>query len=57
MLEKIFDPFTRVEASGSGGNGLGPPITKRAIESLGGRELAETGPNGGLTVRLTVPAG
>jgi len=51
MQEGIFDPLTRVEASGRGGDGLGLPITKRAIESHGGRELAETGPNSGLTVR------
>lgn len=57
MLEKIFDPFTRVEASGPGGYGLGLAITKRAIESHGGRVRAEAGPNGGLTVRLAVPAG
>lgn len=58
MLEKIFDPFVRVDANRSGGGaGLGLAIARRAVLAHGGRLHAENMQQGGLclTVRLPVP--
>lgn len=57
MLDRIFDPFVRVETGHSAsGFGLGLAIARRAIESHGGQIQAEIAPHGGLRVSITLPA-
>lgn len=52
-VDRLFDPFTRLNASDSvSGHGLGMAITRRAIEAHGGSVSAVSNRNGGLTVRL-----
>lgn len=56
--EKIFDPFTRADASRSresGGSGLGLAIAKSIVEAHGGEISLGSGPGG--DVRFTVPIG
>jgi signal transduction histidine kinase len=59
MLERIFEPFFRVDsarARSSGGVGLGLAIARRAVEAHGGRVWAENAPQGtGLIVRIRLP--
>ena len=57
-LERVFDPFYRLEGSrsrDSGGTGLGLTIAKGIAESHGGRLTLENRPGGGLEARLTLP--
>ncbi|WP_428031674.1 HAMP domain-containing sensor histidine kinase [Ancylobacter sp.] len=55
-LERIFQPFLRgSEAAARSGYGLGLAITKRAIETHGGRVTASLAGSGGLEVALEVP--
>lgn len=57
-LERVFDPFYRVEGSrsrDSGGTGLGLTIAKSIAESHGGRLALLNRPAGGLEARLTLP--
>ena len=57
-LERVFDPFYRVEGSRSrdtGGTGLGLTIAKSIAEIHGGRLTLENRPAGGLEARLTLP--
>lgn len=57
-LEKVFEPFYRVEASrnrDSGGNGLGLAIAKNVIELHGGRIALSNRAGGGLEVVLALP--
>jgi hypothetical protein len=52
-VDRLFDPFTRLNASDSvSGHGLGMAITRRAIEAHGGSVSAMSNTNGGLTVLL-----
>nr|WP_321461915.1 HAMP domain-containing sensor histidine kinase [uncultured Cohaesibacter sp.] len=53
-LEKIFQPFSRGEAKGSG-YGLGLAITKQAIERNGGKVWASLPDTGGLTITIAIP--
>jgi two-component system, OmpR family, sensor kinase len=55
-LAYIFDPFFRSEGSTSTGYGLGLAIARRAIEAHGGRIEARNRAEGGLLVRITLPA-
>lgn len=59
MLDKIFQPFSRVSKSrekNSGGYGIGLAISKRAIEIHGGRIHAENNATGkGLSVLIILP--
>jgi signal transduction histidine kinase len=59
MLDKIFEPFLRLEASPKReGYGLGLAIARRAIESHHGRVWAEcAGPAGGLRLEVRLPEG
>lgn len=55
-LERIFEPFFREgSAQSSDGYGLGLPITRRIVQSHGGRVTAANRPTGGLEVTLWFP--
>jgi len=57
-LEKIFEPFYRVQESrdrGSGGHGLGLSIAANAVRRHGGSIMASTADGGGLIVRISLP--
>jgi two-component system sensor histidine kinase CpxA len=57
-LEKIFEPFYRVQESrdrGSGGHGLGLSIAANAVRRHGGRIGARNANDGGLIVRISLP--
>jgi len=59
-LEKIFEPFYRVQESrdrGSGGHGLGLSIAANAVRRHGGRIAARNANDGGLIVRISLPLG
>jgi signal transduction histidine kinase len=57
MLEKIFEPFTRVEGGESvRGVGLGLAIARRAMKLHGGGIEAELRDGGGLIMTLCLPA-
>ena len=57
-LERVFDPFYRLEGSRSrdtGGTGLGLTIARSIAESHGGRLTLVNRPAVGLEARLTLP--
>jgi signal transduction histidine kinase len=57
-LERVFDPFYRLEGSRSretGGTGLGLTIAKSIAEGHGGRLNLQNRNGGGLEARLTLP--
>jgi two-component system sensor histidine kinase CpxA len=57
-LERIFEPFYRVQESrdrGSGGHGLGLSIAANAVRRHGGRISARNADDGGLIVRISLP--
>lgn len=57
-LERVFDPFMRLEASRSldtGGHGLGLPIARSILRAHGGEVTLENRPEGGLRAVLTLP--
>jgi len=59
-LARLFDPFFRVDEArhrASGGIGLGLTITRQAMQAHGGSATAQNHPDGGLAVRLELPAG
>jgi two-component system OmpR family sensor kinase len=57
MLEKIFEPFTRVEGGESvRGVGLGLAIARRAMSLHGGNIAAELRDGGGLIMTFGLPA-
>lgn len=58
QLDKVFEPFYRLEASRSrdtGGTGLGLAIARGVAELHGGRITLENRAGGGLLVTLTLP--
>lgn len=58
QLEKVFEPFYRVEASrnrDTGGTGLGLAIAKNVVELHGGRIALRNRVEGGLEVVVTLP--
>jgi two-component system sensor histidine kinase CpxA len=58
-LEKIFEPFYRVQESrdrGSGGHGLGLSIAANAVHRHGGTIEARNAPDGGLVAQISLPA-
>jgi signal transduction histidine kinase len=59
QLERLFEPFYRVDRSRSrktGAGGLGLMIVRRAVEAHGGRARAEIAAGGGLAVVFDLPA-
>jgi signal transduction histidine kinase len=58
QLEKIFEPFYRVQESrdrGSGGHGLGLSIAATAVQRHGGSIRASNAEGGGLIVSISLP--
>ncbi len=58
-LERVFDPFTRLEASRSretGGIGLGLPIAQAILRAHGGEVTLSNRPSGGLRASIALPA-
>jgi signal transduction histidine kinase len=57
-LEKVFEPFYRVEGSrnrDTGGTGLGLTIARSIADAHGGRLVLANRPEGGLEAMLTLP--
>jgi signal transduction histidine kinase len=57
-LERVFDPFYRLEGSRSrstGGSGLGLGIARNIARAHGGELTLRNRPGGGLEARLTLP--
>ncbi|HSV84909.1 MAG TPA: ATP-binding protein [Ramlibacter sp.] len=57
-LERVFDPFYRLEGSrnrDTGGTGLGLTIARSIAEMHGGRLTLRNHPDGGLEARLVLP--
>lgn len=58
-LERVFEPFRRLEASRSretGGTGLGLALARAAIAAHGGTVRLANRPEGGLRARVVLPA-
>lgn len=58
-LEKVFDPFTRLETSRSretGGIGLGLPIARSILRAHGGDVTLSNRPEGGLRATVRIPS-
>jgi len=59
-LERVFDPFVRVEKSRNletGGTGLGLSIARTVIQAHGGDITLSNRPEGGLLVEIILPKG
>ncbi len=59
-LERVFDPFVRLEESRSletGGSGLGLSIARTIIHAHGGEIVLRNRSEGGLEARVTLPLG
>ncbi|WP_428546551.1 sensor histidine kinase [Profundibacter sp.] len=59
-LERVFDPFVRVEKSRNletGGTGLGLSIARTVIQAHGGDITLSNRSEGGLQVEITLPLG
>ncbi|GIX13317.1 MAG: two-component sensor histidine kinase [Paracoccaceae bacterium] len=57
-LERVFDPFYRLESSRSletGGHGLGLSIARSILRAHGGDIVLANHPQGGLVARVTMP--
>ena len=57
-LEKVFEPFYRLESSrnrDTGGTGLGLSIARDVAQAHGGALILRNRPEGGLEARLTLP--
>jgi len=58
-LERVFDPFERLETSRSretGGAGLGLPIARAILRAHGGEVSLSNRPEGGLRATVRLPA-
>jgi len=59
LREKVFERFTRLQEARSrdaGGSGLGLALTKRIVESHGGRIFVESAALGGAAFVVELPA-
>jgi len=57
-LERVFEPFYRLESSrnpGTGGTGLGLSIARNIAQSMGGELTLHNREDGGLEARLSLP--
>ena len=57
-LERVFEPFYRLESSrnrGTGGSGLGLSIARDVAQAHGGKLVLRNRPQGGLEVELSLP--
>jgi signal transduction histidine kinase len=57
-LERVFEPFYRVESSrnrDTGGTGLGLSIARDVAQAHGGSLVAQNMPGGGLEALLVLP--
>lgn len=57
-LERVFEPFYRLEASrnpGTGGTGLGLSIARNIVQSMGGELTLRNREGGGLEARIVLP--
>lgn len=57
-LERVFDPFVRLDESrnaDTGGSGLGLPIARSIVEAHGGQVTLFNRPGGGLRARVDIP--
>ncbi|CAM5550021.1 ATP-binding protein [Frigidibacter albus] len=57
-IDRVFDPFTRLETSRSretGGIGLGLPIARAILRAHGGDVRLHNRPDGGLRATVTIP--
>jgi K+-sensing histidine kinase KdpD len=52
---RLFEPFQRLDDSGTGGVGLGLSVARGFVEAMGGAMAADQTPGGGLTMRLRLP--
>ncbi len=52
LMEKIFDPFFTTRSMGTG---LGLPISVQIVREAGGVITAKNNPNGGATLRVSLP--
>ena len=60
MLERVFEPFFRLEASRSpetGGSGLGLAIARSIVRAHGGDVTLANRPGGGLRALVHLPLG
>ena len=58
QLERVFEPFYRLESSrnpGTGGSGLGLSIARNIAQSMGGDLVLRNREGGGLEAKLTLP--
>jgi protein-histidine pros-kinase len=60
MLERVFEPYVRADASrgadgGPPGTGLGLPTARNIIQSHGGTVILRRRPNGGLAAVIALP--
>jgi len=58
QLERVFEPFYRLEASrnpGTGGTGLGLSIARNIAQTMGGELTLRNRDSGGLEARLSLP--
>jgi protein-histidine pros-kinase len=59
-LERVFEPFYRLEASrnpSTGGSGLGLSIARNLAQSMGGDVTLRNRAGGGLEAIVTLPRG
>lgn len=57
-LERVFEPFTRLESSRNaqtGGLGLGLPVARMMVQKHGGTVTLRNRPEGGLQARILLP--
>jgi signal transduction histidine kinase len=54
-LPRIFEPFIQVPNAPAGGSGLGLTISRRIVESHGGRLSVQSEPDRGSTFRFKIP--
>ncbi len=52
---EIFEPFQQLAAAGSGGSGLGLPISQRLCEAMGGTLTVQSAPGAGSCFSFNLP--